>query len=99
MNSEENKSAVTEASLGAQSGGKPPQSKEHGVQPLDKVMEDAGLKNHDLVAVSKDGLTHKQVQKGRKGRRLTRNVQDKIVVALSASTSKNYARSDLFTYN
>lgn len=72
---------------------------ELGVQPLDAVMEELELKNHDLVAASTDGLTHKQVQKGRKGRRLTRNIQDKIVVAIcSATESNSYTRSDLFTY-
>ena len=71
---------------------------ELGVQPLDKTMEELGLKNHDLVAASTEGLTHKQVQKGRKGRRLTRNVQDKVVVALSSIADKTYARTDLFNY-
>jgi hypothetical protein len=71
---------------------------ELGTQPLDKIMEERGLKNHDLVAVSKDGLTHKQVQKGRKGRRLTRNVQDKIVSAISASTGTLYRLDQLFNY-
>jgi hypothetical protein len=56
------------------------------------------LKNHDLVAASKDGLTHKQVQKGRKGRRLTRHIQDKIVSALSASTGTAYKLDQLFNY-
>ena len=71
---------------------------ELGIQPLDAIMEDRGLKNHDLVAASKDGLTHKQVQKGRKGRRLTRNVQDKIVAALSASAGETYKLDQLFNY-
>jgi hypothetical protein len=71
---------------------------ELGTQPLDKIMEERGLKNHDLVAVSKDGLTHKQVQKGRKGRRLTRNVQDKIVSAISAFTGTLYRLDQLFNY-
>ncbi|NOU35876.1 MAG: hypothetical protein HOO88_03795 [Kiritimatiellaceae bacterium] len=71
---------------------------ELGVQPLDKIMEERGLKNHDLVAASKDGLTHKQVQKGRKGRRLTRHIQDKIVSALSASTGEAYKIDRLFNY-
>jgi len=66
---------------------------------LDAVLTELELKNHDLVAASTDGLTHKQVQKGRKGRRLTRNIQDKIVAALSSAADKNYARSDLFTYD
>jgi hypothetical protein len=71
---------------------------ELGVQPLDAIMEERGLKNHDLVAASKDGLTHKQVQKGRKGRRLTRNVQDKIVSSLSSSTGTAYKIEQLFNY-
>jgi hypothetical protein len=69
-----------------------------GVQPLDAIMEEKGLKNHDLVAASKDGLTHKQVQKGRKGRRLTRNIQDKIAVALSAAAGTEYPVRQLFNY-
>ena len=71
---------------------------ELGPQPLDKIMEDLELKNHDLVAASDAGLTHKQVQKGRKGRRLTRNLQDKIIAALSLATGNTYARTDLFNY-
>ena len=72
---------------------------ELGVQPLDAVLTELEFKNHDLVEASTEGLTHKQVQKGRKGRRLTRNIQDKIVAALSAAADKSYARSDLFTYD
>ncbi len=71
---------------------------ELGVQPLDIIMEERGLKNHDLVATSKDGLTHKQVQKGRKGRRLTRHIQDKIVAALSGFTGEPYKLDQLFNY-
>lgn len=71
---------------------------EYGIQPLDALMEQHGLKNHDVVAVSKDGLTHKQVQKGRKGRRLTRSIQNKIVAAFSAATSQPYTCEQLFTY-
>ena len=69
---------------------------ELGVQPLDKIMDELELKNHDLVAASTDGLTHKQVNKGRKGRRLTRNVRDKVAAALSAATGKSYTVADLF---
>jgi len=86
------------ASSAEKSGGKPPQSIECGVQPLDKIMEERGLKNHDVVAASKDGLTHKQVQKGRKGRRLTRNIQDKIVAALSAAVKETHKIDQLFNY-
>lgn len=95
MNSEENNSG---ASSSYKSGGKPPQSIKYGPQPLDAIMDELGLKNHDLVAASKDGLTHKQVQKGRKGRRLTRNIQDKIAEALSASAGTVYKLDRLFNY-
>jgi len=71
---------------------------ELGTQPLDKIMEERGLKNHDLVAASKDGLTHKQVQKGRKGRRLTRHIQDKIVEALAVCAGESYRLDQLFNY-
>jgi hypothetical protein len=95
MSSEFDKSGASSAE---QSAGKPAQSINFGVQPLDGIMEEAGLKNHALVAASKDGLTHKQVNKGRKGRRLSRNVRDKIVAALSAVTDQQYSNGDLFTY-
>ena len=42
---------------------------EHGTQPLDAVLNQLGLKNADLVAASTEFLTHKQVNKARKGRR------------------------------
>jgi len=104
------RSVSTGASPGEQSAGKPahskkdphskmdPQPKEYGVQPLDKIMDELNLNNHDLVAASTAGLTHKQVQKGRKGRRLTRNIQEKIAVALSAAAGKTYVRTELFNY-
>jgi len=71
---------------------------ENGLQPLEKIMEELNLKNHDLVEASTEGLTHKQVNKGRKGRRLTRNIQDKIATALSVAADKSYSVSELFTY-
>lgn len=69
-----------------------------GVQPLDALIEEAGLKNHDLVAASGDGLTHKQVSKGRKGRRLTRNIQEKILVAINKAADREFSLTDLFNY-
>ena len=42
-----------------------------GLQPLDKMMNEWAIDNHQLVEVSTEQLTHKQVQKARKGRRLT----------------------------
>ena len=55
---------------------------ELGVQPLDEIMTKVNLSNHDLVSASAEQLSHKVVQKGRKGRRLTLNSQTKILSAL-----------------
>ena len=68
-------------------------------QPLDHILDELNLANSDLVAASTEQLTHKQVNKGRKGRRLTANVQQKIVKALNAVQSeRKFSAEDLFTY-
>jgi hypothetical protein len=71
-----------------------------GTQPLDAIMTEKNIKNHDLVAVAPPGfITHKQIQKGRKGRRLTMHMQEKILDALNAySKPEVYEFKDLFTY-
>jgi hypothetical protein len=74
-----------------------------GLQPLDAVLEENKLTNSDLVEASTEQLTHKQVQKSRKGRRVTGNIQKKILNALNSieegkESGKKYAVNDLFTY-
>lgn len=71
-----------------------------GVQPLDAIMTEKEIKNHDLVAAMPPGfITHKQVQKARKGRRLTMNMQDKLVEAMNEwSKPESYTFKDLFNY-
>jgi len=70
-----------------------------GPQPLDQIMVEQGLSNHAVVAASKNQLTHKVVNKARKGRRLTRRSQDKVLLALNeVSSEKNFSRSQLFNY-
>ena len=70
-----------------------------GVQPLDKVLENCLLKNDDLAQASCEQLTHKQVQKARKGRHITPNIKGKIVRALNAVVEKEkYSQKDLFNY-
>ncbi len=54
-----------------------------GPQPLDAILDEIGLCNHQLVALSTEQLTHKQVQKARKGRRISVNIQRKILKALN----------------
>ena len=71
-----------------------------GVQPLDALMTEKQIKNHDLVAAMPAGfINHKQVQKARKGRRLTLRMQEKIIEALNAFCQpESFEWSDLFTY-
>jgi len=69
-----------------------------GPQPLAQIMAKHELKPHDLVAASTQQLTHKMVARASKGRRLTLNVQTKVLNALNAATGKHYALSDLFNY-
>jgi hypothetical protein len=70
-----------------------------GMQPLDALMIKHGLSNHALVASSTEQLSHKVVQKARKGRRLTPRAKNKILAALhQALPEQKFAHRDLFNY-
>ncbi len=69
-----------------------------GLQPLDALLTRLELGNHDLVEASPVQLTHKQVARARKGRRLTRNMQDKILVAVNKAGKGTFVQGDLFNY-
>ena len=70
-----------------------------GVQPLDELMNKNGWTNNFVVKNSSAQLTHKQIQKGRKGRRLTTKIQDKILQSINECLYPNKITiSDLFTY-
>ena len=69
-----------------------------GTQPLAALLISLGLKPHDLVAASTEQITHKMVTRGCKGRRLTRNVQGKLLKAMNAASGKTYALAELFNY-
>lgn len=73
---------------------------ELGTQPLDAVMVEMNLSNHDLVVANKGQLTHKTVGKARKGRRLTKRSQRKVIDAVNAVRGGRaaYQLEDLFTY-
>ncbi len=58
------------------------ESREMGAQPLDDLMKARNLENSDLVRASLEQLTHKQVQKARRGRRVTKNIQHKVQRAI-----------------
>lgn len=69
-----------------------------GEQPIAGVMASHGLKPHDLVKSSTEHITHKMVARAIKGRRLTPNVQAKILRAIAIAAGKPFSLSDLFNY-
>ena len=75
------------------------QTNDLGAQPLDALMVKYGLTNHALVAASTEQLSHKVVQKARKGTRLTPKAKTKVLNALHlALPEKKFAHRDLFSY-
>jgi hypothetical protein len=71
---------------------------EAGVQPLDALMNEAQMRNHDLVEASTEGLTHKQVGKARRGRKLTRRLQEKVLGAWNGARGEEREVAELFNY-
>jgi hypothetical protein len=69
-----------------------------GEQPIAALIAKHNLKSHDLVAASTEQITHKMVSRACKGRKLSRNVQFKILRALNAAAEQTYTLKDLFTY-
>jgi hypothetical protein len=76
-----------------------PIERDLGEQPVAALLASLGLKSHDLVAASTEQITHKMVARACKGRRLTPNVQRKILNALNRATTGSYKLSDLFNYS
>jgi hypothetical protein len=74
-----------------------------GVQPLDKFMTAHEVDNHDLVAASAEPMTHKAVQRARKGRKLTKHMQRRMVTAFNEvlkqkGVEETYSLHRLFNY-
>jgi hypothetical protein len=72
--------------------------RDFGEQPIGKIMAAHGLKPHDLVENSTEQITYKMISRAVKGRRLTPNVQGKILGALNKAAKKSYTLKDLFNY-
>ncbi len=70
----------------------------HGTQRIDAIMQRWGLENHDLVTVSLEQLTHKQVQKARQGRQLTLKMMQKVARALNVAIWERLAVADRELY-
>jgi hypothetical protein len=74
-----------------------------GVQPLDAVLTELGVTNHELVEKCGEGLTHKAMARARRGRRLTSRMKLRITQTLNAllkkrEVEKQYRTRDLFNY-
>jgi len=76
-----------------------------GPQPLEAIMAEWALGNHDLVAACEEPLTHKAVQRARKGRRLTPHMMRRIADALNRAVTlqgktveRPWEIADLFNY-
>ena len=74
-----------------------------GSQPLDAIMREHALGNHDLVALRPVDLTHKAVQRARKGRRLTPRMKLRVTEVLNSALAQRgvgraYATRELFDY-
>ena len=74
-----------------------------GPQPLDAVMTEHGVDNHALVALHGEGLTHKAVQRGRKGRRLTPKMKVRVTETMNkffreAGKELKFGVKQLFNY-
>lgn len=76
-----------------------------GVQPLEAILNELAMGNHDIVSASEEPLTHKAVQRARKGRRLNPHMQRRIATALNKAFALQgktregeWQVSDLFNY-
>ncbi len=76
----------------------PPIERDLGEQPVAALLVQHNVTPHDLVAASTEQITHKMVGRACKGRRLTSNVQRKILRALKAASGQDYSLNDLFNY-
>ena len=73
--------------------------KDAGIQPLDGIMTRLSISNADLVNASTEQVSFKMISKARKGRRLSRHVQEKILRALQTVTKSDvYSLKGLFNY-
>lgn len=76
-----------------------PQDHNYGAQPLDTLMITHHLENTDLVNVSLEQLTHKQVQRARKGRQLTLKMMQKVARAFNVALFNKISPEQKEIYN
>jgi hypothetical protein len=76
-----------------------------GTQPMDALMTEHEMNNHELLSASPLPMSHKAVQRARKGRRLTRHMQRRMVEAFNLALFKrgadkvpSFTMEQLFNY-
>lgn len=77
------------------------ETRNKGDQPVAELMVAWSLESHDLVDASEEQLTHKQVQRARKGRMLTLTMMQKLARALNIAVWYRLTkeeREDYFEY-
>ena len=80
---------------------------DYGAQPIDALMAEHNLSNSSVVEASPQPITHKMINKARRGRRLSRKVQTKVLDAFNQAMTKIhpgedtpcYTFQDLFNYD
>jgi hypothetical protein len=71
----------------------------YGFQPLHEIMNQLEISNSDIVNASTEQLTHKMVQKGRKGIPINPHIKQKIANALNnAQKEQVFTIRELFKY-
>ena len=86
------------------------EERDFGPQPLATLLEKWGISNHDMVEISPEQLTHKQVQRASQGRMLTLKMKQKLARTLNFAVwgrltdeerenFEEYFPKHLFSYN
>ncbi|MCB1225831.1 MAG: hypothetical protein KDK99_08495 [Verrucomicrobiales bacterium] len=82
-----------------------PEQRNLGNQPLDAILTQHGLTHHHVVAASSAPLTHKTIQRARKGRWLKPAMKLRVTTAVNAallaadpSSTADLRVEDLFNY-
>jgi hypothetical protein len=75
-----------------------PSDRDHGPQPIARLMHERGLTAADLVAASNEQLTFKAVARALQGRWLTPNMRGKVRRAVVKASGTECALAELFTY-
>lgn len=69
-----------------------------GEQPIARILQELGLKPHQLVEASATPMTHKMVNRACKGRWLTAHTKNIVLAALNKASGRTFTLPELFNY-